>query len=192
MSDSFRPHEPQHARLPCPSPRVHPNPYPSSRWCHPTISSSVVPFSSCPQSFPASRSFQMTQLFTSGGQSIGVSVSCLFLLCSFHLLHVFSFCFICCVWDLLFAGCRVIGPLTCRVRGGWCWTSALWRFPGVGTGACVLVGEAGSCSSNRHCHVQWCVLGYLWANYGFRQPVCHWVDPGPNVEMEAFMRILTD
>ena len=77
VSNSLRPHEPQHARPPCPSPtpRVHPNPCPSSRWCHPTISSSVVPFSSCPQSFPASGSFEMSQLFTSGGQSIGVSVS---------------------------------------------------------------------------------------------------------------------
>ena len=63
------------ARPPCPSPtpRVYPNPCPLSQWCHPTISSSVVPFSSCPQSFPASRSFQMSQLFASGGQSIGVS-----------------------------------------------------------------------------------------------------------------------
>ena len=77
MSDSLQPHESQHARPPCPSltPRVHPNPCPLSRWCHPTISSSVVPFSSCPQSFPASRSFQLSQLFTSGGQSIGVSAS---------------------------------------------------------------------------------------------------------------------
>ena len=77
MSDSLRPHEPQHARPPCPSPtpRVHPNPGPSSRWCHPTITSSVVPFASCPQSFPASGSFPMSQLFASGGQSIGVSAS---------------------------------------------------------------------------------------------------------------------
>ena len=77
MSDSLQPHEPQHARPPCPSPtpRVHPNPCPLSRWCHPTISSSVVPFSSFPQSFPASGSFPMSQLFTSGGQSIGVSAS---------------------------------------------------------------------------------------------------------------------
>ena len=77
MSDSLWPHELQHARPPCPSPTpgVHPNPCPSSPWCHPTISSSVVPFSSCPQSFPASGSFQMSQLFTSGGQSIGVSAS---------------------------------------------------------------------------------------------------------------------
>ena len=70
-------HELQHARLPCPSPTpgVHSNSCPSSHWCHPAISSSVVPFSSCPQSLPASESFPMSQLFASGGQSIGVSVS---------------------------------------------------------------------------------------------------------------------
>ena len=74
---TLRPHEPQHTRPPCPSPtpRVHPNPCPLSGWCHPTILSSLVPFSSCPQSFPASGSFQMSQLFASGGQSIGVSAS---------------------------------------------------------------------------------------------------------------------
>ena len=77
VSESLRPHEPQHTRPPCPSPtpRVHPNPCPLSRWCHPTISSSVVPFFSCPPSFLASESFQMSQLFTWGGQSIGVSAS---------------------------------------------------------------------------------------------------------------------
>ena len=77
VSDSLQPHELQHARPPCPSPTpgVHPNPSPLSRWCHPTISSSVIPFSSCPQSFPASGSLQMSQLFTLGGQSIGVSAS---------------------------------------------------------------------------------------------------------------------
>ena len=77
MSDSLWPHELQHARPPCPSPTpgVHPNPRPSSRWCHPAISSSVILFSSCPQSFPASGSFQMSQLFASGGQSIGISAS---------------------------------------------------------------------------------------------------------------------
>ena len=77
ISDSFRPHELQHTRLPCPSPtpRVYSKPCPLSWWCPPTISSSVVPFSSCPQSFPASGSFQMSQLFASGGQSIGVSAS---------------------------------------------------------------------------------------------------------------------
>ena len=75
MSDSLRPHEPQHARPPCPSPTpgVHPNSCPLSRWCHPAISSSVVPFSSCPQSLPASESFPMSQLFAWGGQSIGIS-----------------------------------------------------------------------------------------------------------------------
>ena len=64
VSDSLWPHEPQHTRPPCPSPTpgVHPNPCPSSWWCHPTISSSVIPFSSCPQSFPASGSFPMSQL----------------------------------------------------------------------------------------------------------------------------------
>ena len=73
---TLQPHEPQHARPPCLSPtlRVHPNSYPLSRWCHPTISSSVIPFS-CPQSFPASGSFQMSQLFASSGQSIGASAS---------------------------------------------------------------------------------------------------------------------
>ena len=77
MSDSLRPHESQHARPPCPSqaPGVYSNSCPSSRWCHPAISSSVVPFSSCPQSLPASGSFQMSQLFTWSGQSIGQSIS---------------------------------------------------------------------------------------------------------------------
>ena len=77
MSDSFWPHGLQHARPPCPSPTpgVYPNSCPLSRWCHPTISSSVIRFSSCPQSFPTSGSFQMSQLFWSGGQSIGVSAS---------------------------------------------------------------------------------------------------------------------
>ena len=74
---TLRPHELQHARPPCPSPTPvsHPNAWPWSQWCHPTISSSVIPFSSCPKSFPASGSFQMNQLFTSGGQSIGNSAS---------------------------------------------------------------------------------------------------------------------
>ena len=71
------PHGPQHTRPPCPlpTPRVHSDSCPLSQWCHPTISSSVVPLSSCPQSFPASRSFQMSQLFASGRQNIGVSAS---------------------------------------------------------------------------------------------------------------------
>ena len=77
VSDSLWPHEPWHAKPPCPSPTpgVHPNPCPLSWWCHLTISSSVVPFFSCPQSFPASGSFPMSQLFALGGQSIGVSAS---------------------------------------------------------------------------------------------------------------------
>ena len=75
VSDSLWPHELQHARPPCPSPTpgVHPNSCPLCQWCHPTISSSVIPFSCCPQSFPASGSLQITQLFSSGGQTIRVS-----------------------------------------------------------------------------------------------------------------------
>ena len=77
MSNSLQPHELQHARLPCPSPslRACSNSYPLSPWCHPTISSSVTPFSSCPQSYPASGSFPISQLFSLGGQSIGASAS---------------------------------------------------------------------------------------------------------------------
>ena len=77
VSDSLWPHKLQHARPPCPSPTpgIYSNSCPLSQWCHPAISSSVVPFSSCLQSFPASRSFPMSQLFKSGGQSIGVSAS---------------------------------------------------------------------------------------------------------------------
>ena len=81
VSNSLRPHESQHARPPCPSPtpRVHSDSRPSSQWCHPAISSSVVPFSSCPQSLPASESFPMSQLFAWGGQSTGVSALASFL-----------------------------------------------------------------------------------------------------------------
>ena len=81
VSDSLPPHESQHARPLCPSPApgVHSDTLPSSQWCHPAISSSVVPFSSCPQSLPASESFPMSQLFTWGGQSTGVSVLASFL-----------------------------------------------------------------------------------------------------------------
>ena len=81
VSDSLRPHELQHARPPCisPTPRVHPNSCPSSWRCHPAISSSVVPFSSGPQSLPASESFPMSQLLAWGGQSTGVSASASFL-----------------------------------------------------------------------------------------------------------------
>ena len=76
MSDSLRPHELQHARPPCPSPTpgVHSDSRPLSQWCHPAISSSVIPFSSCPQSLPASESFPMSQLFPSGCPSTGVSI----------------------------------------------------------------------------------------------------------------------
>ena len=81
VSDSLRPHESQHARPPCPSPspRVHSDSYPLSPWCHPAISSSVVPFSSCPQSLPASKSFPMSQHFAWSGQSTGVSALASFL-----------------------------------------------------------------------------------------------------------------
>ena len=81
VSDSLRPHESQHARPPClsPSPGVHSDSRPSSRWCHPAISSSVVPFSSCPQSLPVSESFPRSQLFAWGGQSTGVSALASFL-----------------------------------------------------------------------------------------------------------------
>ena len=81
MSDPLQPHESQHARPPCPSPTpgVHSDLRPSSQWCHPAISSSVVSFSSCPQSLPASESFPMSQLFTWGGQSTGVSALASFL-----------------------------------------------------------------------------------------------------------------
>ena len=75
VSDSLQPHWPQHTRLPCPTPRAYSNSCPSSRWFHTTTSSSVVPFSSRLQSFPASESFPKSQFFTSGGQSIGVSAS---------------------------------------------------------------------------------------------------------------------
>ena len=77
VSDSLWPHELRHTRPLCPSPTpgIYPNSCPSSRWCHPAISSSVIPFSSCPQSLSASGSFPMSQLFTRGGQSIGVSAS---------------------------------------------------------------------------------------------------------------------
>ena len=81
VSDSLQPQEPQHARPPCPSPtpRVHSNSCPSSQWCHPTIYSSVIPFTSRPQSLPASESFKMSQLFAWGGRSIGVSALASFL-----------------------------------------------------------------------------------------------------------------
>ena len=80
VSDSLPPHDSQHTRPPCPSPTpgVHSDSGPSSQWCHPAISSSIVSFSSCPQSLPASESFPMSQLFAWGGQSTGVSASASF------------------------------------------------------------------------------------------------------------------
>ena len=81
VSDSLQPHESQHGRPPCPTPTpgVHSDSHPSSQWCHPAISSSGVPFSSCPQSLPALESFPMSQLFAWGGQSTGVSALASFL-----------------------------------------------------------------------------------------------------------------
>ena len=86
VSNSLQPHGLQHARPPCPSPTpgVYSNSCPLSWWCLPTSSSSIIPFSACPQSFPASGSFQMSQLFTPGGQSIGVSASALVLPMNIH------------------------------------------------------------------------------------------------------------
>ena len=79
VSDSLQPHESQHARPPCPSPGVHPDSRPLSQWCHPAVSSSVIPFSSCPQSLPASESFPVSQLFAWSGQSTGLSALASFL-----------------------------------------------------------------------------------------------------------------
>ena len=81
VSNSLRPHESQHNRPPCPwpTPGVHSDSRPSSQWCHPAISSSVIPFSSCPQYLPASESFPMSQLFAYGGQCTGVSALASFL-----------------------------------------------------------------------------------------------------------------
>ena len=91
LCPTLQPHGLQHARLPCPSPmlRTCSNSCPSSRWCHPTISSSVVIFSSCFQSFPASGSFPMSQFFASGGQSIGVSASTSVFPMNMFLLHFY-------------------------------------------------------------------------------------------------------
>ena len=92
VSDSLQPHGLQHARPPCPSPtpRVYSNSCPLSRWCHPTISSSVALLSSCLQSFPASGSFQMSQLFASGGQSITFPILCSVILCG---KRKYNFCY---------------------------------------------------------------------------------------------------
>ena len=104
VSDSLRPHESQHARPPCPSPAsgIHSDSWPSSQWYHPAISSSVIPFSSCPKSLPASGSFPMSQLFTRGGQSIGLDFACPRLLCGalpvLWLLEGSLFCVLLVVW----------------------------------------------------------------------------------------------
>ena len=102
-SDSLQPHELQHARPPCPSPTpvVHSDSHPSSQWCHPAILSSVIPFSSCPQSFQASESFPMSQLFKWGSQSTGVSALASFLpknRISFH--EILLFLILYRIWDL--------------------------------------------------------------------------------------------
>ena len=118
VSDSLRPHEPQHGRSPCPSPTpgVHPNPCPLRWWGHPTISSFLGFFSSCPQSFPASGSFQMSQLFASGGQSIGVSASK-------SVLPMNTQDWSPCKWQVLWF------PLMCRsetkMEISWIWTTLL-------------------------------------------------------------------
>ena len=113
VSDSLQPHELQHARPPClsPTPGVHSNSCPLSRWCQPAISSSVVPFSSCPQSLPASESFPMSQLFTRGGQSIGVSALASFLPKNTYISHL-SF------KKHLFLLCEVIGGWTVILKRG--------------------------------------------------------------------------
>ena len=92
MSTSFQPHGLQHTRLPCLSlfPKVYSNSCPLSWWCHPTISSSVVPFSSCLQSFPASESFPVSRLFASGGQKIGASASVSVLLMNIQIVFIFA------------------------------------------------------------------------------------------------------
>ena len=122
VSDSLWPHESQHARPPCPSPTpgVHPDSRPSSQWCHPGISSWVVPFSSWPQSFPASESFPMSQLFTWGGQRTGVSALASFL--------PFSRVQLCDVMD-----CSLPGRLLCP-----------WDSPGKNTGMVTVSSSGGS------------------------------------------------
>ena len=117
VSDSLWPHESQHARPPCPSPTpgVYSHSCPSSRWCHPAISSSVAPFSSCPQSLPASGTFPVSQLFTGGGQTIGVSASA-------------SVCIYVCMYVLVAQSCLTVTP--------WTVSSMLfcpWGFPDKNT-----------------------------------------------------------
>ena len=110
VSNSLQPHDSQHVRPPYPSqtPRVYSNSCPLSWWCHPAISSSVVPFSSCPQSLPASGSFPISQLFTWGGQSIGVSAIQLSSMPLSEILHLWKDWEITVKWSLLRACSRVI------------------------------------------------------------------------------------
>jgi len=131
MSDSLQPHESQYTRPPCPSPSpgVHSNSCPSSRWCHPAISSSVVPFSSCPQSLPASESFPMRQLFAWGGQSTGVSA-----LASFLPKKSQGWC-----WEGLGAG----GEGDDRGWDGWMASLTRWTWVWVNSGSWQWTGRSG-------------------------------------------------
>ena len=117
VSDSLWPHGLQHARPPCPSPtpRVYSNPCPLSQWCHPTISSSVVPISSCVHSFPTSGSFPMSQFFASGGQSIGASASASVLPMTVHSVETVFWILISSPFPMLVT----LGMILCR-----CWAAA--------------------------------------------------------------------
>ena len=120
VSESSRRHGLQHPRLPCPSPtpRACSDSCPLSRWCHPTISSSVVPFASCLQSFPASGSFPRSQCFTSGGQSIGISASASVLPMNIQDWIVCSnpFCIVCCPWGHWKAKWQQVAPVFIRIK----------------------------------------------------------------------------
>ena len=127
VSDSLRPHEPQHARPPCPSPTpgVYPNPCPLSRWCHPTISSSVVPFSSCPQPFPASGSFPMSQLFASGGQSIGTLYLYIYIWWSLYYIYISLYRQIYIYTHIYIFTCVYVW-WSCHQNTWWCLTEQKW------------------------------------------------------------------
>ena len=144
VSISLQPHGLQHTRLPCPSPTptACSNSCPSSRWCHPTISSSVVPFSSCLQTFPASGSFPRSQFFTSGGQSIGISASASVLPMKIQVWIVCSnpFCIVCCPWGHWRAKRQWVVPVFIRIKKWlyqlqpelcWCHPSELAPFQWV-------------------------------------------------------------
>ena len=152
MSDSLWPHGLQHARPPCPSstPSVYSNSCPLSWWCHPTISSSVIPFSSRLQSFPASGSFQMSQLFASGGQSIGVSASASVLpMNKIYMLYIDLLIYICFFWykKAIFKKEYRGLPWCCQ----WLWFSVssaggVSSIPGWGT----KIPHAARCSQNNN------------------------------------------